>query len=90
MDETRILEAIPDEMNISKERKSELLKLRDHIKSTISESIEGLNTFEEFLTKLGCSIDDYVLAIRVKLKTKKVFIKHLLQTLELMVLIQKF
>ena len=75
--QTMILEPIPDTMVLTQAKKDLLRKINEN-RNIVLESEEAQSlSFVELLDKLGCSFDDYLLAARAKLKSRKIFVKRL-------------
>lgn len=80
MKETKILEPIPDDFawgTLGKSRK-DIKALYKKICDLLDEPgrAETIGTFDDFLQLLECSYDDYILAARLPLNSKKVYLKR--------------
>jgi hypothetical protein len=73
---TTILEPIPETMTLSKQKLEQLRKLNKDLHETLEADSDKIASFEELLQKLNCTHDDYILAARLKLKNRKVFVKR--------------
>lgn len=74
-DKTRVLLPLK-ENEISDEDKVKYAKLSAEIKDLLSGDLNTIGTFETMLESLKCSIDDYILAVRLQLHSNKVFIQR--------------
>lgn len=74
MDQTRILSPLPDEYEMSAE---ESKKIREFIKKMNNLLEEGqIESFDEFLLSMECSIEEFIHIIRSQLKCCKIFVKR--------------
>lgn len=78
MDQTRILKPLPDEVKaeMTPEKTKELADLLAKIDKTLEEDASSFVDFNEFLSKLGISLDQYLFVLRFSLRSYKVFIKR--------------
>ena len=76
MDRTRILEPIPDSINLSVEKKKHLKNINKNLHDILESEAESILSFSVLLEKLNCNLNDYILAARSKLKRRKIFIKR--------------
>ncbi|XP_070499840.1 uncharacterized protein [Chironomus tepperi] len=75
--QTMILEPIPDTVTLTQTKKDLLRKINESL-NVILESDEAKSlSFVDLLDKLECNFEDYILAARAKLKSRKVFVKRL-------------
>lgn len=78
MERTRILMPIPQGINMTKEKIDELKALYKKLREILeSDQDEMPATLDEVIERLGCNLDDYLLAIRLRLKRPKLFLKRL-------------
>ncbi|CAG9799251.1 unnamed protein product [Chironomus riparius] len=75
--QTMILEPIPDTMVLAQAKKDLLRKINENLHDILESEAASSLSFDDLLDKLGCSFDDYLLAARAKLKSRKVFVKRL-------------
>ncbi|KAG5666226.1 putative ATP-dependent DNA helicase PIF1, partial [Polypedilum vanderplanki] len=76
MPRTMILEPIPDSMELSKEKQDRLKDINKKLHNILEADSASIQSFDELLQRLECNFDDYLLAARSKLKSRKVFIKR--------------
>lgn len=76
MSRTMILKPLPDDYVMTEENCKLIRDTLTRMKTLLEEKANSFANFDEFLTELGVSIDDYLLALRAKLKSPKIFIKR--------------
>ena len=75
--QTMILEPVPDTMPLTQEKKDKIRDINTKLHEILESEAAAALSFDGLLEQLGCSFDDYLLAARSKLKTRKVFVKRL-------------
>jgi hypothetical protein len=74
---TILLPLTEDEKKIAKTKdESKVRNLNVSIREKLGNLPENIETFEEFLILLNCTLDEYIYAIRVNLKKSKIFLKR--------------
>lgn len=76
MNETRILEPIPNDFVWGEGERNKIQGLRKRIDDLLESNSDTIESFQEMLSILDCSMDDYLLAARLPLKCRKVFYKR--------------
>ncbi|KAG5666197.1 hypothetical protein PVAND_017659 [Polypedilum vanderplanki] len=74
MDRTRILYPNDDELDGNTQKK--IQNINKHLKELLNDKSEEIGTFDDLLTKLNCTLDEYLQAARVKLKHPTIFVKR--------------
>jgi Helitron helicase-like domain at N-terminus len=77
MERTMILMPLPDDYEISQEMVNQNRELSVKMKEILIEQDCSLATMDEFLNKMGITMDRYILFIRSQLKSNKIFVKRL-------------
>lgn len=72
-----ILEPIPETMVLTKAKQDSIRELNKKLTDILESEEAQTLSFNGLLEKLGCTFGDYLLAARVKLNTRKVFVKRL-------------
>lgn len=76
MDQTRILEPIPNDYQWQEGEKLRIQTLHQNIVNLLESSSETIGSFNDMLSTLNCSLDDYLLAAQLQLICRKVFYKR--------------
>lgn len=79
MDKTCLLEPIHEEImkNMSKDDQEKYRRIVKDAKEFLKKKTDITESFDEFLSKINCSHDEYVLALRSQLKHRKILLKRL-------------
>ncbi|KAG5674792.1 hypothetical protein PVAND_004740 [Polypedilum vanderplanki] len=75
LERTMILEPI-DSDGLSDEKKKQLDQLSKKLHDVLEADAANIHSFDELLEILDCNVADYILAARLKLKSRKIFMKR--------------
>ncbi|KAG5678799.1 hypothetical protein PVAND_008434 [Polypedilum vanderplanki] len=76
LERTMILEPITDSEGLTDEKKKQLDQLNKKLHDVLEADATNINSFDELLEILECNVADYILAARIKLKSRKIFMKR--------------
>lgn len=78
MDSTRILMPLShdEKENLTKEEKSKIRKFNEQLDNELNHNGANIQTFDNLLTKMGVTLEFYLLATRVNINHPKVFVKR--------------
>jgi len=76
MEETTVLEPFPTGYKPSDQMQEKIKKINEKIPTILDNKDEPVNSFDDFLTKLECTKEEYFEAIRSKLSHRKIFLKR--------------
>ncbi|KAG5666208.1 hypothetical protein PVAND_017645 [Polypedilum vanderplanki] len=74
--QTTILEPIYDSDKLNKAKLEQLKDITKRLHETLEKNGANIRTFDELLEILDCTYDDYILAARLTLKMRKLFLKR--------------
>lgn len=76
MDRTRILEPLPQDQITDKEEQKVLREKYEKIRQVLKDDAQDINTFEEFLERVDCTLEEYIQIVKFNIKQSKVFLKR--------------
>lgn len=76
MDRTRVLKPFPESHTMSEEVSNRCRVILKKLPEILDGDISELLTFDDFLSKMGCDIIEYLTAIKSQLTSNKVFLKR--------------
>ena len=76
MDRTRVIEPIPKDAKFTADVARKMRKIKKDVDELLRTDMESIDSFEKFLEKLGCTLDEYITVVRIHTKHRKIYLKR--------------